>query len=91
MNNATQLQEQFEDQFQTLQDMVADESFGMRKDQFESLKEKIYDPKVNEKATEEELDLIIEIGRERHFYLDDGRKWFDLVKKAEELISEAVR
>lgn len=84
-----ELQEQFGEQFETLKDMVADESFGMRSDQFENLAEKIYSSKVDGKATEKELELIKKVGLERNYYLDDGSKWFDLVQKVEELQGEA--
>ena len=85
MNDTLELEKQFGDTFEALKDMVADESFGSRKPKFESLKEKIYDPEVDEEVTENELELIIKVGRERHMYLDDESKWFDLVQKAEEL------
>lgn len=82
------LEDQFGEQYETLKDMVADESFGMRSDQFENIAEKIYSSKVNKRATEEELELIKKVGLERNYYLDDGSKWYDLVQKVEEIKGE---
>mgnify|MGYP006275067239 CR=1 FL=1 len=73
--------------FEDLKHMVADESFGMRSDDFESIAEKIYSSK--DLPNQEELELVKEVALERNFYLSDADEdYHGLVKRTEEIMEE---
>lgn len=79
------IEELFGDHFEDLKHMVADESFGMRSDDFESIAEKIYSSK--EAPSSEELELIKEVALERNFYLDDADEDYNgIVRRTEEIM-----
>lgn len=71
----------------TAEEMLADENFGPREID-ELAKKFVIEEQNDETLSKDELETVLEIAKERNYYLDEGDKYFELAQEVEDLLDQ---
>ena len=71
----------------TAEEMLADENFGPREID-ELAKKFVLKEQNDEELSKDELETVLEIAKERNFYLDEGDEYFELAQEVEEILDQ---
>ena len=71
----------------TAEEMLADENFGPREID-ELAKKFVLEDQNDEELSKDELETVLEIAKERNYYLDEGDKYYKLAQEVEDLLDQ---